>query len=240
MCMSTKICGGKLGCGLEKSLYKFNIQLSKRDGYSFYCSECCFNIGLKNRIEKKEELKTYRKQFKINNPEIVKERKRRDRENNRETCILNACKNTSREKNITFLLVKEDIIVPKFCPVYGIELKNATGYQNDSSISIDRINNKIGYIKENIIIVSWKANRFKRDSSFKEMTLMYKNFNKNNVGQETNHNLDYYKKELLQDVRKRIKRAAKKGVIIPYDLTPADINFQTHCPILGIELKRGK
>ena len=40
---------------------------------------------------------------------------------------------------------------------------------NDLTPSIDRINPKKGYIKENIIVVSMKANRIKTDATVEEI-----------------------------------------------------------------------
>jgi hypothetical protein len=239
-----KICApGNIGCGLEKPLDEFGPDKQTKDGRKRYCKDCLHkynqNYGTNYRNENAQQLQEYKKQFKKNNPEIVKKWKHDDYLRNQITHILRSCKSTAKTKNINFNLKKEDINIPSNCPIYGLELKQVEYYQNDNSISIDRIDNKIGYIKKNIIIVSWKANRFKRDSSFEEMTLMYKNYNKTNIGQKINYQLDYYKKILLKDVRKRVKRAAKKGIIIPFNITIHDFNFPTHCPILGLEIKRG-
>ncbi len=40
---------------------------------------------------------------------------------------------------------------------------------NDLTPSIDRINPKKGYVKENIIVVSMKANRIKTDATVEEI-----------------------------------------------------------------------
>lgn len=39
----------------------------------------------------------------------------------------------------------------------------------ENAPSIDRIRNDVGYIKSNILVVSWRANRLKGDASLAEM-----------------------------------------------------------------------
>jgi len=36
---------------------------------------------------------------------------------------------------------------------------------NDNSATIDRIDNGLGYVKDNVLIVSWRANRLKSDGT---------------------------------------------------------------------------
>lgn len=68
----------------------------------------------------------------------------------------------------------EDINVPDVCPMLGIQL-NYDGVgeggwsRKDNSPSLDRINNKLGYTKDNIQIISWRANRIKNDSTPEEL-----------------------------------------------------------------------
>lgn len=61
-----------------------------------------------------------------------------------------------------------DIIVPPICPILNIELKVGNGKANDNSPTIDRIEPQKGYSKENIAIISHKANRIKNDATIEE------------------------------------------------------------------------
>lgn len=83
--------------------------------------------------------------------------------------ILNEARRSAKAKNIEFNLTLADIIIPEVCPVLGMSLSVGSGARTNSSISIDRIDPKKGYIKGNIIIVSWRANKLKSDASIDEL-----------------------------------------------------------------------
>ncbi len=65
--------------------------------------------------------------------------------------------------------------IPKVCPVLGIELYNGpykagTGkHPKDHSPSIDRIIPKLGYVKSNVRIISFRANTLKGNATAAEL-----------------------------------------------------------------------
>lgn len=86
--------------------------------------------------------------------------------------IYNRLKNRAKQKSIEFNLTLTDLNnlpIPITCPVLGIPLRTERGRQTDNSISIDRIDSSKGYTINNIIVVSWKANRLKSNASLIEM-----------------------------------------------------------------------
>jgi hypothetical protein len=73
-------------------------------------------------------------------------------------------KKRSEKSGIEFNILKEDIVIPEFCPVFGFTFQVGDGKGPiDKSPSLDRINNSKGYIKSNIQVISFKANRMKND-----------------------------------------------------------------------------
>lgn len=72
-------------------------------------------------------------------------------------------------KNLPFDITLEDITIPDTCPVLGIPLKRGVGLRIDSSPSLDRIDNKLGYVKGNIIVVSNRANQLKSNGTVEEL-----------------------------------------------------------------------
>jgi anion-transporting ArsA/GET3 family ATPase len=76
-------------------------------------------------------------------------------------------------KNIEFSLSAKDIRTPTHCPVFGVELVyQAVGKRTHDSASLDRIDNKLGYIPENVWIISWRANHVKGDATVQELVIV--------------------------------------------------------------------
>ena len=65
---------------------------------------------------------------------------------------------------------KLDLVGSK-CPILGVEMKISKlgSKNNDLTPSIDRIDPKKGYVKDNIVVVSMKANRIKTDATVDEI-----------------------------------------------------------------------
>ena len=57
---------------------------------------------------------------------------------------------------------------PKTCPVLGIPIHYGSDIRSDNSPSIDKFYPELGYVKGNVQIISWRANRFKSDGSPEE------------------------------------------------------------------------
>jgi len=68
--------------------------------------------------------------------------------------------------------------IPRKCPLLGIDLIVRAVGGLDSSPSVDRIDNKKGYTKSNIQIISRKANQIKNNASFEEFEMIYLNWKK--------------------------------------------------------------
>jgi hypothetical protein len=73
-------------------------------------------------------------------------------------------KKRSEKSGIDFNIQISDIKIPLVCPVFGLKFEVSNGKGPcDKSPSLDRIDNKKGYIKGNIQVISFKANRMKND-----------------------------------------------------------------------------
>jgi hypothetical protein len=83
--------------------------------------------------------------------------------------LLAGARKRGRLKGIECTISHEDIVVPEFCPVFGVKLEVADGFVTDFSPTLDRIDNAKGYVPGNVMVVSWRANRLKADATFDEL-----------------------------------------------------------------------
>ena len=61
------------------------------------------------------------------------------------------------------------MVIPEICPVFNIPLFFTPGKRTYNSFSIDRRDNSKGYTKENVRVISWKANMYKGDLTIEEV-----------------------------------------------------------------------
>ena len=105
-----------------------------------------------------EKLKKYHNEY---NRKYYKKRSKEDPRIN----IFRNARRRSSESGITFNISLDDIVIPEICPYLGITLKAGNGKQCDSSPSLDRVNPLNGYIKDNIEVISNKANQIKNNGT---------------------------------------------------------------------------
>lgn len=89
-----------------------------------------------------------------------------------------AAKKRAKSLGVPFDLTEGDIIFPDICPVLGIPvvLQQTDGprKRNDNTPSLDRIIPELGYIKNNVEMISWRANRLKNDAKLYELERLVK------------------------------------------------------------------
>lgn len=83
--------------------------------------------------------------------------------------LLEASKYRARKKGLEHNITLEDVVIPSTCPILGIPIVVGDKKQTDNSPSIDRIDNSKGYVKGNIVVVSWKANDLKGRATIDEL-----------------------------------------------------------------------
>lgn len=70
----------------------------------------------------------------------------------------------AKKRGLDFDIERSDVVVPDVCPVLGIKI--AVGDKvNHGSPSLDRIDNKRGYVKGNVAVISHKANHLKNNGT---------------------------------------------------------------------------
>lgn len=89
--------------------------------------------------------------------------------------ILRGAHDRARRLKVEFSLTPQDILpLPVYCPMLQHELLYITSRGSQNSIpegaaSIDRINNKRGYVSGNVHIISWRANHVKNNATVEEL-----------------------------------------------------------------------
>lgn len=119
--------------------------------------------------------KEYVKKWRSENKERIKELSKQWRNKNPEKVLWFNARRRAKKKGIEFSIEPSDIIIPDFCPVLGIKLNKfcGRGKEKNDSPSIDRIVPNKGYTKDNIRVISWRANTLKNNASFEEMKCVY-------------------------------------------------------------------
>lgn len=159
--METKICNK---CKNEKTLDNFTLR--KDTGkYRCVCHECRRIEYHLNNTKPLERAKRYYQEHK----EEIREKAKITRRNNKESEMWKSAKARSVKKNIPFSIKVDDIVIPKICPVLGIPIRNGDGKPIPNSPSLDRIIPEKGYVKDNIIVVSQKANTIKNNATIEEL-----------------------------------------------------------------------
>jgi len=88
-----------------------------------------------------------------------------------------AAKRRAKAKGLDFDIEVSDIIIPQLCPLLNIPIVIQVGHKSrhPGAPSLDRIKNEYGYVKGNILVVSWRANFLKSDGSLEEFELLLAN-----------------------------------------------------------------
>ena len=90
-----------------------------------------------------------------------------------ETRLLNYARRNAKRRGEECALELKDIVIPEYCPVLGIKLQPGSHSQQDYSPSVDRIDSTKGYTKDNVWIISARANRIKNNATLEEIGMLY-------------------------------------------------------------------
>lgn len=83
--------------------------------------------------------------------------------------LLRSAEIRAKKKGLPFGLAKEDVVIPEHCPVLGIPLYFRDDGRINNTPTIDRIIPEKGYVKGNILVISWRANRLRNDATLEEL-----------------------------------------------------------------------
>jgi hypothetical protein len=81
--------------------------------------------------------------------------------------LLLQTKHNAKDRSYEFNISEDDIKIPERCPVLKIPLTKLSN-GGDYAPSVDRIDNSLGYTKDNIHVVSWRANHLRSNGTLEE------------------------------------------------------------------------
>lgn len=82
----------------------------------------------------------------------------------------------AKAAKLDFDITLDDVVLNEICPVLGIKM-TVYGDKNHRP-SFDRIDPARGYVKGNVRVISFLANRWKNDMTIDDAKLLIKNWNK--------------------------------------------------------------
>jgi hypothetical protein len=85
--------------------------------------------------------------------------------------LLTSVKCAAKAQAIPFNITADDLPVPTHCPVLHIPLVVTQDKRTDNTPSVDRIIPSKGYVRGNVRVISWRANRQKNDADHNERIL---------------------------------------------------------------------
>lgn len=152
------------GCGEIKPLEEFAYSKGEHR-YKSKCKSCRHEAYI---LDKEKALERANKYYQENREDVLKKSHKRRKANIAKE-ILRSARERSKKKGLEFNIDESDIVVPERCPVLDIPLIQGEGKPTKNSPSIDRINPNKGYIKGNVIIVSYLANTIKTNATVEEI-----------------------------------------------------------------------
>lgn len=168
-------------CTIEKPKTSFTkFKKNNRILYRNTCKKCLCENQKKKYWENPEKFKAKAREYRRLDPDKYNKKWNAWHKNERlkypVRLLLRRAKRRARELSLEYNLIESDIVIPEKCPILGIELKAGCSLNNlptDNSISLDRVDNTLGYVKGNVIVVSMRANRIKNNSTFEDIEKLY-------------------------------------------------------------------
>ena len=113
------------------------------------CIVCSAEDGAKQWVKCPEQKRAYHRQWTRAN--VAKR-------------LLSFARRRAKQSGVVFDLCDADVHVPTHCPILGIPLEPGIGKMHDGSPQLDRLIPELGYVTNNVIVISKRANQIKSNS----------------------------------------------------------------------------
>jgi len=232
----------------KKFLYKNNEKT--REYYKIQSKKYYKNNKNNIKIKQKEyrelnpnKIKDYNEKYYIINSKEIKTHQKKYYNANIEKDLFRKAKYRANSKNLDFNITIDDIknIMVDICPLLNIKMQINEGHQKYNSFTLDRINCEKGYVKNNIQIISNKANKSKNNSTIEEYEKIVKNLNKIIKNGITTYNHPTKNKQIRKNFTDAKVRSKKHN--LPFNLTIDYLNSiypqNNKCLLLDVKMEHG-
>lgn len=124
------------------------------------------------------------------------ERRASYRRNHIHNMIANA-RERSKIKGYEFSITDDDIVIPEVCPLLNVPFVLGEKGNYEYTPTIDRIDNSKGYTKDNIWIITKKANSMKNSATPEELNTFCSNILRYSLNNREKESIELEDKELL-------------------------------------------
>jgi hypothetical protein len=153
-------------CKEEKDLDLFYNSKHTKSGKTSQCKKCMSDY----RKSKRKKNRDYQRNRRATNNDLVCEQRRNSwRRLDPRKRILQQSRSRAKRKGIDFNLELEDIIIPNECPLLGLPFIIGTKDNYEQTHSLDRVDPTKGYTKDNVWVVTKKANSMKNSATKEEL-----------------------------------------------------------------------
>lgn len=253
-------------CNSTKSEDEFSNDKANKDGKRSHCKACdkekkklyrlrnrekdrarCRKYNRERSLEISDYHKAYRAGhyeelvskgfvYRAGRKELISSQSKEQRRTNPEIHMFRGAKRRAKKLGVPFAIEKSDIVVPCTCPVLGIPLTIGDGVLHDGSPTLDRLIPELGYVPENIAVISNRANRMKDDGTAEEHRLLADWIEGKSSVVSNFRPAERKHAGILLTCAKN--RALKEGV--SFTIQQEDILIPDVCPAIGIPISRGK
>jgi hypothetical protein len=170
-------------CKEAKEENQFSKKTDSRDGLNSRCKDCDKKAVSRWREENPDKAKASTDRWNTENYDLLRSRQKayyqknsvqimdqmkQFLKDNPEHGLLKLARQRCKKSGVPCTITKEDIVIPEFCPIFGVRLEFSDMTNRDNSPSLDRIIPELGYIPGNVAVISYRANRIKNEGSSDE------------------------------------------------------------------------
>lgn len=163
----------------------FSKNKNAPNGLAWQCKGCTAReYGEKYQADP-EKYRAKARKYQRSNPDKVAKKCDEYRATRPEWGLWVKAKQRAKKKGLAFTIVVDDIRIPEMCPLLGIRLSRGKGHLSPNSPTLDRRNSTLGYVENNVWVISHRANTMKSNATLEELELLVKNLRQET--EETSH-----------------------------------------------------